>query len=101
MASELHSSHATDRIQRETRDAQWRNVHESRGPKDNDCESLRVWQCAEEVMTRNPLSIGELATLREAALFLTSKDISAGRSSTKLVDRWASLASRTLSVAFT
>lgn len=32
---------------------------------------------AEEVMTPNPLSIGELATLREAALFLTSKDISA------------------------
>ena len=32
---------------------------------------------AEEVMTRNPLSISEVATLREAATFLTSKDISA------------------------
>jgi CBS domain-containing protein len=32
---------------------------------------------AKEVMTPNPLSIGERATLREAALFLTSKDISA------------------------
>jgi CBS domain-containing protein len=28
-------------------------------------------------MTRNPLSISEVATLREAAMFLTSKDISA------------------------
>jgi predicted transcriptional regulator len=28
-------------------------------------------------MTRNPLSISEVATLREAAVFLTSKDISA------------------------
>jgi CBS domain-containing protein len=32
---------------------------------------------AKEVMTRNPLSISEAATLRDAATFLTSKDISA------------------------
>jgi CBS-domain-containing membrane protein len=37
----------------------------------------RISARADEVMTRNPLSIGELATLREAALSLTSKDISA------------------------
>ena len=32
---------------------------------------------AQEVMTRNPLSISDVATLREAATFLISKDISA------------------------
>jgi CBS domain-containing protein len=45
--------------------------------KTTTANRARLAARAEEVMTRNPLSIGELATLREAALFLTSKDISA------------------------